>query len=90
MERKVRPITASTSEIVANNVKNTMRQLGISHSQLADVMNVSRGTLYNRFLNPDEFQIGELEKLSRFARNHGYRKVNTASFFQKQNGGAVC
>lgn len=67
-----------------------MNALGINHEQLAGVMGVSRGTVYNRFLNPEEFQIGELERLSDYANQHRRKKISLAWFFTAQSGDAVC
>lgn len=81
-ERKVRPIKTPTSELVAENVRRTMQKLNVSITDLASVMNVSRGTIYNRFLNPDEFQIGELDKFATYARKHGMPRMTAESFFK--------
>ena len=65
-----------------------MLRLGMNITELASVMNVSRGTIYNRFLYPDEFQIGELEKLADYASEHGMPRTTAKMFFEQ--GGAMC
>ena len=75
----MKPIKTHAGDVVANNVRTTMKTLKISITQLASVMNTSRGTIYNRFLNPDEFQVGELEKLAKFANKQGLSNVTLQS-----------
>lgn len=86
----MKPIKAPVSEVVAQNVRCTMNALGITYEQLAGVMGVSRGTVYNRFLNPEEFQIGELQRLSDYANQHRRKKISLSWFFKAQCGDAVC
>lgn len=76
--RTIRP----TGEKVLSNIRNTMLKLNVSISELATIMNVSRGTIYNRFLHPDEFQVGELDKFASYGRKHGLHKLSTESFFK--------
>lgn len=86
--KDVRPIKTPVGTTVSSNVRNVMLRLGMNITELASVMNVSRGTIYNRFLYPDEFQIGELEKLADYASEHGMPRTTAKMFFEQ--GGAMC
>ena len=78
----MKPIKTATSNVVAANIKQMMNKLDISITDLATVMNVSRGTIYNRFLKPEEFQIGELDKLAAYGKKHGMPRLTAESFFK--------
>lgn len=79
----MKPIKAQkTPDIVAQNVRLAMRSMNLSITELANILDVSRGTIYNRFLHPEEFQIGELERLAKHANKKGMRNVTAESFFR--------
>ena len=77
-------IRTYAGDVVASNIRNTMTTLKINVTQLAAIMNMSRGTIYNRFLNPEEFQVGELERLAKYANKKGLANVTPQSFFVKE------
>lgn len=64
----MKQITQETraAQIVAGNIDRQKRLHATTYETLADVLNVSKGTLSNRMKNPETFTLAEIFTLARF------------------------
>tara|TARA_A100001201_G_scaffold77856_1_gene70002 strand:- start:1078 stop:1275 length:198 start_codon:yes stop_codon:yes gene_type:complete len=51
--------------ITKRRLTDRLKELKMSRRELANRLNVTTMTLYNKFQNPDSFKVSELEKMVR-------------------------